>query len=1424
MSLDLLDQIQLFGPALPEPFVRLSLEKELRRLKLLPKTTGDEGSELEQSWQVYRRKLRDLVASGGSIRVRNQVLEPLVERLGYTRMEQADNVTTREGAEPGGLLMLDDTGARLRIWSTNFNEDLDAPARRGRAYRFSHLRIAQRVLLATGERAGLLTNGVELRILFSDPARPDSQIVIPIDSAWKPSRSVPDSYLLLLALAAPAGVVAIPDLVEKARLEQSRVTKDLRMQARQAVQRFIQELLDHPANQERVVAYADKEQLARQLWHEGLTTIYRLLFVLKLEASDNSAQAFSFAASSLWRNTFSPSVALAPFARAVLDDGAETGCLLEEGLRTIFRMFAEGMHATELNIKPLGGALFGRNATPLLSELHWGERAVAHLLDRLLWTPKQRGSNARHRVHYGPLDVEDLGRVYEALLELEPGVSTELMCRLRRSKLEVVVPLAQGEPYRPAHLEPDAELLPDTNDAPEEDTEEAEEDGKTKATKVEWIEAIPPDRFYLRVGLGRKASSSFYTPQSFVSFLVQETLGPLIEECNPKDNPQPAAILRIKMLDDSMGSAHFLVKADRFMGEKLYEAVRLCDELALAAEQRAERAKSEEDRIAALTEAAEYRRRILELPDHNDELLRYLPSRAPEGAESGYSQTKALAICKRLVAVHCLYGVDKNLLAVELAKLALWLECHAEGLPLTFLDHRLVVGDSLTGPFFHHLLTYPGNQKPLEGLYSQGLTECFTDLLKKALSHIRDLEASVGIDTADLAAKAAAKERLDHSLAPFRIVAAAWTGGVMLGKEGCDDLAYKWLVEQVAANGGLPAEIGEQEKLRRMIARGLGVDNVPSDCDELLRLLFSGQCVPALPFDLTFPEVFFPTGDIANRVGFLVLLGNPPWDRMLPADKEFFASYEFSVLSATTKRERTSIEKALLANLEIRQQHERYIEGFRADERIFDQLYKYQVVLIDGKRTIGKQDAFRAFMERNIQLLSPDGVTGVVVPSAFHANEGATGVRRLYLEEMNLRCCYSFENRHKLFEIHSRFKFALVIASRQGPTKEFRCAFYLHDDEWLFGDRVERSLIYTSDFVNQTGGEYRSLLELRSSMDYQVARVCYDSTVLFGETCEQLGVRLSRELNMTDDAWRFSQTRSVLKMLEDPRDPAVAGRLLGYGFIVLHEGKTFWQYDDRWEELPRYLVALRNLIDKPLYNSRLQTFRLAYRTIASSTNERTAVFSILPAGITCGHSVGIEQEADKRPTFGALALGAIANSFGFDWCLRLAVGSNVTQYQLFSCPIPEHAEILGFLAHSSTRLTCNHAGYAPLWREQLGDAWHEPTPPHTWPVLAGNDARWAVRAAVDAVVAQAYGLNREQYARVLSTFSHASYRHAPALCLARFDELMEMGLEAYTKKWDPYQDIPLNENLPQPVIELAGIGNSESGDDQIATGQLQLGL
>jgi len=1455
MTLELLQHCTFTGPALPEPFVRFELEKELTKAKRLPKTTGNEGKELDEAWQVYRRKLRELATRGGVLRVRNHVITPLVKLLGYDRIESGGEVETREGLESGGeVLITADNSTKLRVWCTDFETDLDAPAKRGAAYRYSYLRIAQRVLLTCGERLGLLTNGVELRLLISDPARPDSQITIAIDPYWKRSRNIPDSFLLLLALVPPNGVKALPELVEKARLQQARVTKELRVQARRAVERFIQEILDRPENRNKIYigeTNTDTEtdllpsgmsrgNLAKQLWKEGLIIVYRLLFILKLESSNNPAQAFSFASTSLWRNTFSPSMALANHARKVLDEGWETGSFLENGLRALFRLFAEGLSCTELNIKPLGGALFEADSTPIFSKLKWGERAISHLLDQLLWTMPQTGK-ARERVHYGSLDVEDLGRVYEALLELEPGITTEPMCRLRRQKLEVVVPVAQGKKYRPVSSK---EFSLDLELEEEEETEEEEEDTpkRGKKTKVDWIEEIPPGRFYLRVGLGRKASGSYYTPHSFVRFLVQETLEPQINETSPKHDPKPGEILKLKVLDPAMGSGHFLVEACRFLGDKLYEACRLCDELATEAEKQAEEIKnrisstelSAETQLleAALSKAKLYRQRVIDLPDTDDKLLKYLPSSAPEKEETGYSQTEAIALCRRLVAVHCLYGVDKNPLAVELAKLSLWLESHGEGLPLTFLDHRLVVGDSLTGPFFEHLLKEPGSQDDVQKLIWQGVNQQFRNATNEALKHVRDLEATIGVNISEIQAKEAAKARLDRALAPFKIVAAAWAGGVMLGKDKCDDIAYSGLVQTVGTTGDLPEDLGqvsgfgyqvlesydaeqlnpEKSKLLAMIARGLGVESVLSQREDLLAVLVSGECVPALSYDLTFAEVFYPSGNLGNRQGFDAVLGNPPWDRIRPFVKEFYAGIDIGILDTSTKKERDSIEYKLSQEPNIKATFEAYTEEFDAQGRVHDAKFKWQSVRIgDVWAGRGNADAYCLFAEASTLFLKKGGFVGLVLPSAFHANEGATGIRKLYFEKMGFKCCYSFENRKKLFEIDSRFKFAVIIAENKLLNKDFCCAFYLHDDECLFnGYLTQNYLNYSLDFINKTGGNYLNLLELRSLKDLEVAEVCFLNGIPFGQVCEQINLQLGVQADMTRDKWRFTPTAEVLSDGKDPRKPDVNSQLIKMGYLVLHEGKTFWHFDDCWEERPSNVIHLQKLTNKTEWIRLACYFRVAYRAIASSTNERTIIFNVFPSGAVFGNSSPVERDPYSCSRHLVLKITAITNTFIFDWTARIRAGANINQFILFSCPLPsklffdtQHQTPKAFLSHSALRLTCNHAGYLPLWQEQLGNEWREPNKePFAFPVLATDDERWQIRAAIDAVVADAYGLNREQYAHILSTFSHKSYPKAPQLCLACFDELKNIGLEAFTQKYDPYWDIPPNENLPKPVIEL----------------------
>jgi hypothetical protein len=280
----------------------------------------------------------------------------------------------------------------------------------------------------------------------------------------------------------------------------------------------------------------------------------------------------------------------------------------------------------------------------------------------------------------------------------------------------------------------------------------------------------------------------------------------------------------------------------------------------------------------------------------------------------------------------------------------------------------------------------------------------------------------------------------------------------------------------------------------------------------------------------------------------------------------------------------------------------------------------------------------------------------------------------------------------------------------------------------------------------------------------------------------------------------------------DPRDSMPFMGLLDRNISIIYEGKFFHQFSNIWGNRPRYLIRHDSFGNKVWALADARYFRAAFRQVASSTNERTAIFGILPPGAVAVETAPIEKEPWTRTNTAILAILGVTNSFTFDWTVRFRAAAHVNLFLLNHSPIPCRLPN-SILARCVLRLVTSSDLYAPLWAEQLGDVWREPKPKHAWPVLEGDDARWAVRAVIDAVVAEAYGLDRDQYAYVLSTFSHRSYPMAPELCLAAFDELKALGLEAFIQKHDPYWDIPLNESLPQPVIDLPIPGQEASASE-----------
>jgi hypothetical protein len=169
---------------------------------------------------------------------------------------------------------------------------------------------------------------------------------------------------------------------------------------------------------------------------------------------------------------------------------------------------------------------------------------------------------------------------------------------------------------------------------------------------------------------------------------------------------------------------------------------------------------------------------------------------------------------------------------------------------------------------------------------------------------------------------------------------------------------------------------------------------------------------------------------------------------------------------------------------------------------------------------------------------------------------------------------------------------------------------------------------------------------------------------------------------------------------------------------------------------------------------------------------------MVPPGVICGHTINVERRPSQRPNAAALTLVAVMNSFAFDWMLRQKAAAHVSLYILAELPSPLLTPIADqFLAHAALRLSCNHRGFLPLWREQLGDV----SKPCSWPAVPAEDLRRRLRGAIDAVVANAYLLDRADYEHILGNFNHRSFMRAPEFCLAAFDQLAATGLDAFCR-------------------------------------------
>ena len=482
--------------------------------------------------------------------------------------------------------------------------------------------------------------------------------------------------------------------------------------------------------------------------------------------------------------------------------------------------------------------------------------------------------------------------------------------------------------------------------------------------------------------------------------------------------------------------------------------------------------------------------------------------------------------------------------------------------------------------------------------------------------------------------------------------------------------------------------------------------------------------------EINMPEVFFhEDGTWNENGGFDVALGNPPWEIWKPNAEEFFERYEPAYRRAN-KQEKIKIEKRLFNVFPELQKHwEAKKLLYRKGSAYFlnNQFYTFQRWKVDGKYTGSDINLYKVSLERFYQVLKENGRLSVLVPGTVTTDRGATGLRHLLLKEVSLQELLSFENRKKIFgAVHSSFKIGLITLKKQKPSKKhsFNVFFYRTDLEDAWDE--SKKMVYTAEFVKNAAPDTLSFLELRSDNEKDILEKMYRFPLLGSENT----IQFTNELHMTNDSDVFREYHSEL--------------------LPLYEGKTIEQY--RADGPIRYGVAEKDLIKK-VGKQDYKKYRMAYRAVASSTNKRTLIATILPRHVATGNSLFVQRVDGEEDYSKILVLTGLFNSFAVDFLLRRKVASNINLFYIYQLPIPlldkEHCyyeEIVKRVA----KLICTSEEYNELALAAGLSGWQEGV---TDPVL-----RQQIQNQIDAYIADIYHLTREELIYILSTFESPKHK------------------------------------------------------------------
>lgn len=868
-------------------------------------------------------------------------------------------------------------------------------------------------------------------------------------------------------------------------------------------------------------------------------------------------------------------------------------------------------------------------------------------------------------------------------------------------------------------------------------------------------------------GSERKLSGSYYTPASLVNELLRSAVDPVIEEAKRSNAENPRkALLDLKIIDPACGSGHFLLAAAR----------RLAIEIAKL------------DQTSEMSEEAARRHALRE------------------------------------VVKSCIYGVDKNELALELCKTALWIEAVEPGRPLNFLDAHLRCGDSLVGILDPEVIDKGIPDEAYEAL--AGDDKATVSELKKRNKNDKYEHAVVQGSVFD--------QKSMTMLAESREAVNEMPEETIEQIEAKQEAFKKWLGELAQSEDELKANIyvgaffAEKKKetistvprtedLNRL-KRGMPVrTGVVETCRKL------AQQYKFFHWHLAFSEVF-------NKGGFDIVLGNPPWEQIQLDDREFFSTRQSEIANAMNMAARNKLVGGLEQENPIL--YAEYCAAKRTNGGIQNFIHssgRYPLT------SYGRLNSAPLFSELALALVGKRGRVGVIVPTGIATDSFNQYYFRQIVDKRLLVSLYDFENRKKLFPaVDSRMKFSLVTLTGAGRPVEHGSdfVFFALDVEDL-KDR-DRHFTLSAEDIALLNPNTGTCAIFRSRKDAELTKKIYRRVpVLVKEGPPEenpWGLRLMLMFMMNTDSVLFHTRRQLEEagyVLEGnvfiKRAAAGASGAGGTGagtgagegatgacerYLPLYEAKMIHQFDHRWATyengkardvtlaekqdpnfvvMPRYWVAEREVQAK-LAGKWDHPWLLGWRDICRSTDERTVIASFLPR-VAVGHTCPLMFIADDNKASLADYLLANLCSLVLDYVARQKIGGIHLTFgflnQLPVLPPAEYAsrnlwkgesllswiavrvkELVG--ASSDLVIDANGGGSAAMSHWDL-------------------NRRKDIRAELDALYFHLYGLERDDVEYILDTFpivrqkdekEYGSYR-TKELILRCFDA-MSAAIEKQT--------------------------------------------